>query len=488
MTPTRSDGELEWRGYWWLPSRPGEAVPGILQQDENGDVKLELVGGFDIHVYTPMGPGMQSISNKYDFPLILGTCGSNAFTLLDCYAANTEGGLLSRNVVRQTISARRGLRGIHLSDPDQEVFKSVTVSLEYLLGWLRQTTLEAKIELNDWTWTGNQSAASTPVDPLRATFAALQIEASVRFNQFQIQDTPRANQRRLSNREWAELDIESSKPGDFASFDGIVKALSDLMTFVAHAPAGLLYEHLWAIDDSGDSNADLSRVEVMGRRIHHPRPLPNETAHVEYLFTADDLPFAEVIPRWLALHERTWLGCGMLFGLRYIAQGYTSSRLLTVATAAEAIHRGLRPDATRLPTEEFEVMRAQVMEAFPKTTEGKRIRSFLSDFLFNDMRYKDRLLALAAIPDGDAVQTLIADVPKWAKYVKEWRNGMAHGERARIGPESRMIFDALEVTYALLGLVLMSELGLPVERQREAAGANYLNLIVSEFNRALSDA
>lgn len=482
----RSNPQREWRGHWWLPDDADSTVPGVLYQDEDGGVRLELVGGFDIHVYTPMRPGMQSVSNKYDFPLVLGASGSDAFTLLDCYAANTEGGFLSRNVIRQTIDARRGLRGIHLTDPGQEVFKSARVSLEYLLGWLRETTLEAKIELNNWEWTGNQSAASTPVGPLTASFEDLQIEASVRFTQFQIEDTPRANQRRLANREWAELDIASAKPVAFASFDDTVKALSDLMTFVAHAPAGTMHEDLWAIDDGG-SDTDLIRVEAMGRRIHQPKPLPNETARVDYLFTQTDLPFEDAIPRWLALHERTWLGCGMLFGLRYIPQGYTSSRLLTVATAAEAVHRGLRPDATHLPTEEFDLMRRRVMEAFPKTSEGREIRSFLSDYLFNEVRYKDRLLALADIPDGEAVGALISDVSKWAKFLKDWRNGMAHGDRARLGPESRMIFDTLEVTYALLGLVFMNELGLSPELQRAAASANYLNLIVSEFNKALSE-
>lgn len=484
QSPTNKDSE--WRGHWWLPATGKDTVPGVLHQDEDGSVRLELVGGFDIDVHTPIGPGSYAVSAKHDFPLILGTCGNDEFTLLDCHATHTEGGFLSRNINRQTISARRGLCGIHLSDADQAVFKSVTLSLEYLLGWLRQTTLEAKIELNDWKWTGIQSAASTPVDPLTATFGDLQIEAAVIFTQFRIEDKPRANQRRLANREWAELDIESAEPTSFTSFDGAVKALSDLMTFVAHAPAGVMYEHLWAVKEGNESEARRSRVEVMGRHIHQPRPLSDDTAPTDYLFTQADIPFQEAIPRWLALHERTWLGCGMLFGLRYIPEGYTSSRLLTVATAAEAIHRGLRPDATHLPNEQFEDMRQRVMGAFPKTTEGKKVRSFLSNYLYNEMRYKDRLLALASMPDREAVESLISDVPKWAKYLKDWRNGLAHGERPRLGPESRMVFDTLEVTFALLGLVLLNELGASGSIQRQAAAANYLSLVVTEFNKALA--
>jgi hypothetical protein len=109
-----------------------------------------------------------------------------------------------------------------------------------------------------------------------------------------------------------------------------------------------------------------------------------------------------------------------MFGLRYIPQGYVTARLLAVATAAEAIHRELCPEATRLPTKEFEALRARVMAAFNgNDPEAKATRMFLNDVLYNEMRFKDRLLALAAMPDQEAVGTLINNVPKWAKYIKE---------------------------------------------------------------------
>jgi len=214
--------------------------------------------------------------------------------------------------------------------------------------------------------------------------------------------------------------------------------------------------------------------------------LTRETANAEYLFTLDDIAFADVLPRWLDLHERTWLACSTLFGLRYIPQGYVTARLLAVATAAEAMNRELRPEATRLPPEEFKALRTRVMAAFEgKDPEAKATRGFLNDVLYNEMRFKDRLLVLAMIPDQEAVGTLISDVPKWAKYIKEQRNGMAHGDRERIGADDAgMAFDALEVTFALLGLVLLNELNLSPEVQRRAASSQYLHLMVDRFKRA----
>lgn len=482
--------DREWRGHWWLPDKPDEVVAGTLvQREEDGEVLLKLVGGFSIIVLTPVRRTASAVSYDGDlvdeFPVILGSSSAGVpFTLLQCNPLHTGGGL-------QDIRVLRALSGIHLTEPDQEMFDSAVLKIEYLIGWMRATALKRTIELGNGSWTGKQSATTAPVDDLAATHGGHDYMLSVEFNQFQVEDRPRANERTVANAEWATLTVKSPLPTKFRDFDGIAKAVMDLMTLVAHAPAGVIEETLWftAPDARSTTGNRMSKeVQVMGRQIHQPKPGRSETANAEYLFTLDDIPFATVLPRWLDLHERTWLGCGTLFGLRYIPEGYTTARLLAVATAAEAIHRGLFPDATLLPPKEFDAMRTRVMNAFRgNDDEAKATRVFLSDFLHNDMRYKERLFALAAIPDQEAVGTLIGNVPKWAKYIKEHRNGIAHGDRDRISSEhAGMMFDALEVTTALLGLVLLNELGLSAAVQRRAASSQYLHLIVARFNKALA--
>jgi ApeA N-terminal domain 1 len=453
--------DQEWRGRWWLLDKPDEVMPGtLIQRQQDGEVLLKLIGGFSNVVLVPVSRSDSAIVHEPEFidefPMILGNSAGLLWTLLQCNPLHSGGGI-------QDIRVMRALSGIHLTEPDQEVFDSAVLKIEYLLDWMRATTFKRTIELGNGNWTGKQSATTAPVDELAATYGGKDYTLSVVFNQFQVQDRPRANERSIANGEWAELTVASPRPIKFRDFDHMAKAIMDLMTLAAHAPAGVIQETLRF--SSPDAHAAPEHrvsidVDVMGRQIHHPKPGPNETARTEYLFTLDDIPFADVLPRWLDLHERTWLGCSTLFGLRYIPQGYTTARLLAVATAAEAMHRGLFPEAVRLPPKEFEAMRDRVMGAFKgKDDEAKATRAFLYDILYNEMRYKERLLALAAVPDQDAVRALISDVPKWAKYIKEQRNGMAHGDRDRLGSEEGgMVFDALEVTLALLGLVLLSKL------------------------------
>jgi hypothetical protein len=458
----------------------------LIQREKDGEVTLKLIGGFSNVVLIPVSRSGAEVSHTPEFidefPIILGKSAGHLFTLLQCNPIHSGGGL-------QDIQVLRALRGIHLTGPDQEVFDSVVLKIEYLLGWMRAGALKRTVELGNGHWTGKQSATTTPVDDLTATHGGNDCTLSVVFNQFQIQDRHRANERSLLNAEWAALTVKSSQPAKFRKFDDTAKTVMDLMTLVAHAPAGVIEETLWFTPPDATSAAGRqTSVEVMGRQIHQPKPGPKETANAEYLFTLDDIPFAEVLPRWFDLHKRTWLGCSTLFGLRYIPEGYTTARLLAVATAAEAIHRGLFPGATRLPPERFDELRSRVMNAFNgNDAEAKATRVFLNDVLYNEMRYKDRLRALAGIPDQEAVGTLISNVEKWAKYIKDERNGTAHGNRDRLSlDDAAMVFDALEVTFALLGLVLLNKLGLSPEVQRRAASAQYLHLIVGRFNKALA--
>lgn len=445
--------DRQWRGHWWLPGQEDESVPGTLvQRASDGEVALLLIGGFNVEVLTPLSDHHAAVSFEGVWPIIHGSSAGERFTLLQCLARHTSGGLWGEPS-EQDVSVLRVLKGIHLTDPDEAVFESATLTVEYLLGWTRATVLNATVELNEWKWTGNQTATTKPVDDLTASHGGFEYTLSVVFNQFRVDDRPRANERSIANREWAELRIASPKPASFTVFDSTTKSITDLMTLVAHAPAGVIRETLRFPPSESHPPAHPHHtsidLEVLGQPIHRARPSDNESARVDYLFTLDDAAFDEMLPKWLDLHRAAWLACGMLFGLSYMPAGYAQARLLTVASAAESLHRSLHPGP--------------------------------------DMTFRERLAALAGEPDGEAVNALIGDVPKWTKYVKEQRNGVAHGTRGKLDATAgRLVLDATEMTKALLGLVLMNRMDLSAEVQRRAVELPYLAIHAAEFNKALS--
>jgi hypothetical protein len=132
-----SVSETRWKGNWWLPEDPDDTKPGTLHYGDDGRLRLELIGGFSIEVQTPIANGFAVSLRDPSFPVIHGMCGSERFTLLETHAVHSSGGYFG-DISDQTLTALRGLRGIHVPNAQEPVFDSAEVQLEYLLGWARQ--------------------------------------------------------------------------------------------------------------------------------------------------------------------------------------------------------------------------------------------------------------------------------------------------------------------------------------------------------------
>jgi hypothetical protein len=269
-----------------------------------------------------------------------------------------------------------------------------------------------------------------------------------------------------------------------------VKAITDLLTLTAHAPAGVLRQTLrYKVSDERllELGVEEETADLFARQIHQPRSGAKETEAVEYLFTLDDVDLADLLPKWIELYKRTWLACGMLFGLRYIPEGYTQSRLMTSVTAAEAMHRELHPKETALPRDKFKKMLKRIRCVLDgDDDDSKAALTYVQASLQNRLSCKERLLRLAKIPDQQAVAMLISNVDRWAKEMRNARDGMAHAIQGRFIPEGSgsSSYYALEVNIMLVSLVLMGKIGVPGEVQRRAVGSRYLSYIIKEFNRS----
>lgn len=184
-----------------------------------------------------------------------------------------------------------------------------------------------------------------------------------------------------------------------------------------------------------------------------------QTRHT--FFTCNDLPFEEIIPRWCEVHERLRPALNMMLGLRYAPAPYIENNLLTAVGAAEVFHRGLGIDEPPIPRDEFTPMREAMLEHVPEE-HRERIKGSLR----NDPTLRERLYALAARPDQDAVSSLVPDVDRWARRTTRARNDLAHEGRTPNHSFEELIA-IVDVTTAVVILNLLNEVGLPAEQQRK---------------------
>ncbi|HEV7384425.1 MAG TPA: HEPN domain-containing protein [Phenylobacterium sp.] len=129
--------------------------------------------------------------------------------------------------------------------------------------------------------------------------------------------------------------------------------------------------------------------------------------------------------------------------------------------AAEVLHRGLGIAEPPIPADEFKPMREAMLAAVP-AMHRKRFKEAIR----NDPTLRDRLCALAARPDTEAVGLLVPDVERWAERTTRARNDLAHGGRTPKHSIEELIA-VVEATTAIVIRNVLHELGLPAERQRE---------------------
>lgn len=119
-----------------------------------------------------------------------------------------------------------------------------------------------------------------------------------------------------------------------------------------------------------------------------------------------------------------------------------------------------------MPKSDFEALRDALLEV---TQEGHR--SWVKGAIRNDPTLRERLRALAGLPDQEAMNRLVPDVEQWAKVATQARNDLAHtGQTKRQSVDEVVV--AVKVTAAVVMMNLLHALGLPGERQRQLINDN----------------
>lgn len=478
--------EQSWRGHWWDPAHPEVAIPGTFYSGPEGRMRLELVGGFDTEIRTPLpgGNGFSVDGDSRDLPLIHGTSGAELFTLIGTHASHTSGsGFFGGGIVEQDLSPNRALRGVHLGSPSESRFVRAHLQLERLLHWSARSTFNLRLLLGE---SGRESTAAThPIEPLTASYNDVQIGLRVRSTMFNLSHRPVANRRSMETNEWATLDFDAPELVPFNFFDTLSKDMQDLLTLSSYAPCGSQARAVvFPVSERRAGSPDVKEVELLGRQIFQSDTKTAEKSHHDFLFTLEDIEFRELVPRWLKLKEAARLGFNILFGLRYISSGYVGTRLLGVATAAESIHRALCPTSTPLPKQVYRDLKRALLKAVEGETQA--IHDFVNIGLRNDPTYNQRMLDLASIPDASTVDLLLTDRVEWASRLKAARHDLAHANERSENAASSEAFWLLEITYALLCLVAMSRLGFDADVQRRALGHPKIQWASRQFKKELT--
>lgn len=465
----------QYHGHWWEPDSDVE-VPGVFTLDDDGTGKLELVGGFDLAIFEETSPGVRSYSGaQRRTPILLGRCGNESFTLVNCIPTQSVG---LTELTFQRFHVDQTLTGAWVQSRSEKVLRKAYVRLENLTSWARFDAWEHTLRYPD---DSDQTATLRKVAPQQVDVDGWGYTLSLARGGFYNRETRASTT--LIGDVTARVEIVPPSPMSVDEVNGKVQELTDWLTLATGSACGVIalgFEHVEEQtyrdprDPDGEPINRTIYIESRGRRIYQASPdEPAVRAH-DFRFTASDMPFSEVLPKWLSLRRKSPSAGNMYFGNFYAPPTYTEIRLFTMAVTAESLHAAIFGNAGAQTTEQ-EV--AEARKRMKDTLEHGRVRELVLQELKHRPTFQERMTHLAGVPNAGAVRLLIPDIQHWATELKKARNGVAHGATDKLTPE---IFQIFVQTRDLLSLVYLQLLGFDAETQQRVANDTMQHWAVQE--------
>ena len=462
--PLKLDEPGEWAGLWWLPEAPDERLPGVMRYDGRGGLSLSLIGAFEERIFRQLAPGVKDeLEGVRVWDVIYGVAQQREITLLGCIRIKSRRRICARveGPDTQTVSATTAIIGAHVSGREDVAFEAAEISVEDLMLWAASSVFSAHHGTRNGIPDGTGAILVKPVAAQSAT---------VNNTEYRLEHThtlPFWDWSRGKTvgrmRDVVSIRVRWAEPSALKTALEAASLVQDLIALATHRAAGVIWLQL----------------ELAGTKALLPdgRMLPPRRADVLYSpvavgksdeqavdpgsVTCEMLPFEELMPHWCEVRGKLQAAINMILGLRYAPARFVENNLLMAVGAAEALHRGLSIEEKPIPEAEFKKIRKAVLGQVPEEYRGR-----LKESIRNSPTLRDRLLALAARPDQQAIGQLVPDVKHWAKRTTRARNDLAHEGKAPDHSIDELIA-IVDTTSAVVILNVLHELGLPVERQRE---------------------
>jgi len=464
--PLNLDEPAEWSGLWWLPDAPDEKVPGVLRYKPGDGPVLSLIGVFEDRIMSSPSPGLTLFhEGSPTWDVIHGAAEHREVSLLGCFPSGSKRtfGARVKSPDKQTVAATTALIGAHVAGEDDAAFSAVEVSVEDLGLWAASSVFEGLFGAPGGKLDGTGSISVKRVETKSVVVDGTEFSLTHRHT------LPHFDQRKGGTvgqmRDTASVRAVPAVPISVGRARETASLVQDLVAFAMHRAAGVIWLRLevadtdWVLPDGRP--APRRHAEVLYSPVALGKHDAKVIDHYRVLFTCASLPFEEVVPRWCEAHGRLQAATNMILGLRYAPARYVENNLLTAVGAAEVLHRGLGIDEKPFAADEFTAMRAAMLAQVPEEHQDR-----FKGAIRNDLTLRDRLCALAARPDQEAIALLMPDVDRWAKRTARARNDLAHEGRTPNHSFEELIA-VVDVTTAVVILNVMHELGLPAERQRE---------------------
>jgi hypothetical protein len=396
----RIEEEYKKTGYFWLPEKEENKIPGILSIDDGGRIELEIVGHFD--------ESIKSLNGDDDLSRIIGHVEKDGLvTLDDCFY--TKKNFSFGGISKSTILVNKVLSGAAWCKDEAVTFNTFSFSVDCLDEWVGIRGINVD---NDWD---NRTATISYNPPEKISIVldnGLKLEICFAYT---LPVFPKLTEAKITQRAYFRLESEGLR--DFSYFKSIAFKITNLMCFAMDEIVTLKNVSATSSEiqrDGGDNKTNPVLISIYYQSIPFSEKLPKKSWHeMLFNFGAIKTNTQQVFHNWLNAYEYLSPALGLYFSTKAGAQKYLDGKFLALAQGLETYHRRTSSE-TLMGKEPYESLVSEVLKGCPEEHRdwlkgrlmhgndinlGKRIKKIIEPFKDHLGTSKERSKLLRKIVD-----------------------------------------------------------------------------------------
>lgn len=445
--------KFETQGEWWLPGNEDTPITGTLTYEPENGLILRTFGDF-----TAKTKGLPSFDTRY-YDVILGRCENGTPITLDrCHQAGMS--ISIGGYSRITLRAISGFFGAHITNPQQQNFRSISLSVTHLESWL------GFLPFNE-TW---PNFGSNTGQGLTLTF-----NPPEHFDIFVSSITARIESSHSMNtksdeghfdRKWtyrAQLLVTPTEEKDFRWFVDHASDLKNFIVLLVGQRSYFRYLKLFLTEDPQQPIYSVfSQFEepTMKGTIHSSEMLGS------YQSIKPNLQ--NILNSWFSDNQEFGPVHDLLFSVIYKPDLYVQSQLLHLLQAIETFHRRTR-GGRYVETEEFEAIYLALRSAIPENIkpEFKEVLKGKMKYL-NELSLRSRLKSLVNDIPEKLVIRFLGNQKYFINELCEIRDYLTHYSKDNLQPTTKEMslkyHDFVMKLTVVLSYFLLRQVGIPDEQ------------------------
>ncbi|MDX1370149.1 HEPN domain-containing protein [Pseudomonas sp.] len=396
----RIEEEYKKTGYFWLPDKEDQKIPGVLTISDGGKIELEIVGLFD--------DSIEALNGNDELSRIIGHVEKDGLvTLDDCFY--TQKNFSFGGISKSKVFVHRVLSGAAWEKDEEVTFNTFSFSVDCLDEWVGISGIDVD---NDW---GSKTATISynPPDNI-----ILDLENGMRLEicfAYTLPGFPNLKEAKITQRAYFKLASESLR--NLSDFTALAFKITNLMCFAMDATVAM--KNLSAttseiLHDGGDDKKYPVPISIYYQSIPYTEKVPSRDWHnMLFTFGAIKSNAQQIFNNWINAYEFLSPALSLYFSTKTGAQKYLDGKFLALVQGLETYHRRTSSETLMKP-DEFESLVETIIKGCPEKhvawlegrlmhgneiNLGKRIKKIIEPFKEHLGLSKDRSKLLRRIVD-----------------------------------------------------------------------------------------